>query len=190
MVVPAHCLEAPGWTGIVRVDKSIEPFHRLAGDVEQQLQRCAPGLYAMAQAWLKHAADAEDAVQETFLRVLQNLDRYRPEAPFEHWVFTICANVVRGYARRKKRRREVALSPALAGSPPAEQALEQQEDLERIARAISSLDPEFRAPLMLRRFYDIPPRQIAELLGIPVEHVRVRLYRAVQKVREAAGSES
>jgi len=156
-------------------------------EAEEILRTCAPGLRAMAESWLRNSADAEDAVQETFLRVLENLDRYRPEAPFEHWLFTICANVIRAHGRRRKQ--EPPQAPAPEPPPSPEEALERREDLGRIVEAVAALDPAYRAPLVLRLRHGFEQQQIADLLGLSVEHVRVRLHRAVQKIRDIVRSE-
>jgi RNA polymerase sigma-70 factor (ECF subfamily) len=141
----------------------------------------------MALAWLRNGADAEDAVQETFLRVLQNLHRYRPEAPFEHWVFTIGANVMRAQGRRRRPELPPGLSPPAPPSP--QEALERREDLGKVIRAIAALDPDYRAPLVLRLRHGFEQDQIARLLGLSVEHVRVRLHRAVRQIRDLVRSE-
>ncbi|HEX7899466.1 MAG TPA: sigma-70 family RNA polymerase sigma factor [Planctomycetota bacterium] len=162
-----------------------EPRPLTRDEAERLLEACGPGLRAMAQSWLGISADAEDVVQETFLKALANLGTYRPVAPFEHWVFTIAANVIRAQGRRDRR---PLPAPEVEAPPSPDDALDRAEDLVRIARAVESLDPLYRAPFLLRLRHGFEPAKIAELLGLPVEHVRVRLHRAIRKIRDLVRS--
>jgi RNA polymerase sigma-70 factor (ECF subfamily) len=153
------------------------------------LESLRPSLLAFARARLHSFHDAQDAVQETCLRALRGLEAWRPTAPFEHWVFAIAANVVRDTLRRRAVR-DVALPPVPEVDVlRPEQAVEQGDDLERVRRALQTLDPEESAPLILHLIHGIPPRDIAAHLDIPVEHLRVRFFRAIRKVRRALGKE-
>ena len=71
-------------------------------EAQETLFRLTPSLLTLARALLVSFHDAQDAVQETCLRVLRGLSTYRPERPFEHWVFTIAANVFHDIARRSR----------------------------------------------------------------------------------------
>jgi len=156
------------------------------GDLLEQLR---PSLLALARARLRSFHDAQDAVQETCLRVLRSLHAWRPTAPFEHWVFTVAANVIRD-ALRRRNVREAVLPPAPeVDALRPDQAVEQGDDLARVRRALLTLDPEESAPLLLHLIHGIPPRDIAAHLDIPVEHLRVRFFRAIRKVRRALGKE-
>jgi len=149
------------------------------------LLRMRPSILALARARLRSFHDAQDALQETCLRALRGRDAWRPEAPFEHWVFTIAANVIRDMLRRKNVRTEPL--PAVPAAEPLapDEALAQGDDLARVRRAIDALDPSEGAPLLLHLMHGIPQRDIAAHLDIPVEHLRVRLFRAIRKIRRA-----
>lgn len=151
----------------------------------EELLRLRPSILALARARLHHFHDAQDAVQETCLRVLRSVDSWRPDAPFERWVFTIAANVIRDMARRRQVRREAPLPPPEETLLPGGDALERGDDLERVRRAIEKLDPSESAPLVLYLLHGVPQAEIAQHLDIPVEHLRVRLFRAVRKIRRA-----
>jgi RNA polymerase sigma-70 factor (ECF subfamily) len=163
--------------------------HALPEAPGELLERLRPSLLAFARARLRSFHDAQDAVQETCLRVLRGIDSWKPSAPFEHWVFTIAANVVRD-ALRRRNVREAVLPPAPdVDALRPDRAVEQGDDLERIRRALETLDPQESAPLILHLIHGIPPRDIAAHLDIPVEHLRVRFFRAIRKVRRALGKE-
>jgi RNA polymerase sigma-70 factor (ECF subfamily) len=151
----------------------------------EELLRLRPSLLALARARLHHFHDAQDAVQETCLRVLRSAAAWRPDAPFAHWVFTIAANVIRDMARHRQVRREAPLPPPEEALLPASEALERGDDLEQVKRAIETLDPSESAPLLLHLLHGVPQAEIARHLDLPVEHLRVRLFRAIRKVRRA-----
>lgn len=163
--------------------------HALPEAPGELLESLRPSLLALARARLHSFHDAQDAVQETCLRVLRSLDGYRPNAPFEHWVFAIAANVLRDAVRHRSVRREARLPAAEVEELRPEHALEQGDDLARIRRALDRLDPQESAPLILHLIHGIPPKEIAEHLDIPVEHLRVRFFRAIRKVRRALEKE-
>ena len=149
------------------------------------VDRHSRAVYRLAHRMTGNPQDAEDVVQETFLKALANLPSYRPLAPFEHWVFTIAANVIRAQGRRVRR---PLPAPDVEPPPLPGDALEREEDLVRIARAVEALDPLYRAPFLLRLRHGFEPGKIADLLGLPVEHVRVRLHRAIRKIRDLVRS--
>ena len=153
------------------------------------LEKLRPSLLALARARLRSFHDAQDAVQETCLRVLRSLDSYQPHAPFEHWIFTIAANVIRDTIRRRNLRTEARIPEPGVEELAPDRALELGDELARIRRALDALDPEESAPLLLHLVHGVPPRDIAAHLDIPVEHLRVRFFRAIRKVRRALEKE-
>jgi RNA polymerase sigma-70 factor (ECF subfamily) len=159
-------------------------------DARQELNGLLPSLSVLARARLGPGSDAEDAVQETLAKVLENLPRYRPEAPFRNWVFTIAANVIRNM-RRRKHFQELPLpgEPEGATVDPGE-PLERAEDLGRLTEAMALLDATELAPVLLHYAQGVPQKEVAAHLDIPVEHLRVRLYRTILKLRRLVRKES
>jgi RNA polymerase sigma-70 factor (ECF subfamily) len=163
--------------------------HTLPDAPGEILEKLRPSLLALARARLHSFHDAQDAVQETSLRVLRSLDSYRPRAPFEHWVFTIAANVIRDALRRRSvRQAPLPPVPEVDVLRP-DQAVEQSDDFRRLRAVLDRLDPEESAPLLLHLLHGVPPREIAAHLDIPVEHLRVRFFRAIRKIRRALEKE-
>lgn len=154
-------------------------------DLRLRLQGMVPALLALARARLRNPGDAEDAVQETLLRALKNLPSYRPEAPFQNWVFTIAVNVIRNFGRDRRVAEEHRPLPAEDVRLDPADALGSAEDLDRLRRAIAKLDPAESGPLMLHYVHGVPQREVAAYLEIPVEHLRVRLFRTIQRIRRA-----
>lgn len=157
---------------------------------EQVLRELMPSLSTLALARLGRQSDAEDAVQETLARVIEHLPRYRPEAPFKNWVFTIAANVIRNMIRRKGVV-EVPLTREPQGAPmdPGE-TLERGEDLSRLREAMAGLPATELAPILLHYAQGVPQKEVAAHLDIPVEHLRVRLYRTLSKLRRIVRKET
>lgn len=144
-----------------------------------------PALYGLALARLGNAADAEDAVQEIVVRVLENLASWRPEAPFEHWVFVVAANHVRNLARRRAIRDVRPAPDAAEPEPEPPELLEAAEDVDRIRRALRTLSPDEVAPVLMHYVHGLSQKEVALHLDLSVEHLRVRLFRTIRKIRRS-----
>lgn len=136
---------------------------------------------------------AEDAFQDTFLKVHQSLDSFDTARTFKPWLFTIAANQARDNLRKSKRRSMVSLSAQVGGDadrsslvdlmeidlPGPELRLEEQERAEMVQRAIDAMPLRLRETLLLAYFQRMTYAQIAEVLGIPIGTVKSRLHAAV-----------
>jgi len=142
-------------------------------------------------------AKAEDVVQETFLRVHRNRDRYRSIARFSTWIYTIALNVARNELRNTKRKRLVSLD-AFGGNSdsdpstyeiPDESAMPDRDaetrELRKIFnRAIEKLPERYRTVFVLRDVQELSYEEIAEILKIPKGTVKSRMNRARLKFKE------
>ena len=159
-------------------------------------------VYTLARYLLHDTSDAEDAVQECYLRALRHFDTFRGPA-IKPWLFAILRNVCRSeFARRSGGLRCVdqdvdevdkdggAASPLWQepqASPEAE--VLQQRDAETIRRFVAELPQPFREAIVLREINDLSYREIADVIGIPVGTVMSRLARARSLLRKAWVSE-
>jgi len=125
--------------------------------------------------------DAEDAVQEGFLRAYQALDRFDPGQTFGAWLNRIVANAALDLARRKKVRAAEDLSESIPAAfrDPAEQG----ELKERLEAALAQLQPRARAVIVLHDVEGFTHAEIGEMLGIPGGTARSDLHHARQKLR-------
>src|SRR6476661_28288 len=150
-------------------------------------------LYTLAQYLTRNATDAEDAVQECFLRALRHFDSYRGPA-MKPWLLAILRNVCKAeFARRslqpmpqEQTEEEIAADdPPLwqEPQPSPETELLRQYDDEAIRRLVASLPQPFREAIVLRDINDLSYRDIAEVLGVPVGTVMSRLARARAMLR-------
>ena len=151
-------------------------------------------VYTLARYLLRDAADAEDAVQECYLRALRHFDSYRGPA-MKPWLFAILRNVCRAeFARR-------ASSPTApiddvpddaeqtplwheAQETPEAQMLHRW-DSTTIGRLVAALAEPFRETLVLREIHDLSYREIADIVGAPVGTVMSRLACARAMLRSA-----
>ena len=130
--------------------------------------------------------DAEDAVQEGFLRAYQALDRFDPGQTFGAWLNRIVANAALDLARRKKVRAADELSESIPTTfrDPAESG----ELRERLAAALALLLPRARAVIVLHDVEGFTHAEIGEMLGIPGGTARSDLHHARQKLRVVLGN--
>src|SRR4030081_2990021 len=151
-------------------------------------------VYTLARYLLRDATEAEDAVQECFLRALKHFDSYRGPA-IKPWLFAILRNVCRAeYARRTS-------APAAAIEDAGESAeqtplwREAQEtpeaqmlrrwDADTIRRLVNALAEPFRETFVLREINNLSYREIADVAAVPVGTVMSRLARARAMLRSA-----
>ena len=126
-------------------------------------------------------AQAEELTQETFLAVLRGASRYEPAATFRTYLYTIGLNILRSY-RRKAAFRGMFSGTGTEGS---EAAARSSLDTEIVLRdAVSRLERVDREILLLREFEQLSYAEIAEVLRLPLNTVRTRLFRARTALRE------
>jgi RNA polymerase sigma-70 factor, ECF subfamily len=151
-------------------------------------------VFTLARYLLRNAADAEDAVQECYLRALHHFDSYRGPA-MKPWLLTILRNVCNAeFARRGRQEMdstseetESVLQSPLWQEPQAspESELLRQQDGDTIRRLIAALPQAFREVIVLREINDLSYQEIAQVAGVPVGTVMSRLARARAMLRAA-----
>lgn len=154
-----------------------------AGDhaaFEQLVRRHAGPLLAFCRRLLGDAAEAEDKVQEAFLRAYRGLDRFDPARRFSSWLYRIAQNACVDALRA---RREWApldeAEPAASHAPPLP-----AEASPRVAQAVGDLPARQRAVLHLKYALGLDAVEIAERLDMTPGNVRVVLHRAIKLLRE------
>ncbi len=143
---------------------------------------------------LGNSGDAEDISQQVFLRVWRNAKRYRPDAKFTTYLFTITRNLVFNETRRRGRKKEVSADEReenshhlIEASPDTQPDAELlQAELQRaVDAAISALPEAQRMAVILRRYDQLPYEDIAEVLGLSLSAVKSLLFRARTALRES-----
>ncbi|MDH4045585.1 MAG: sigma-70 family RNA polymerase sigma factor [Gemmatimonadota bacterium] len=145
---------------------------------------------------------AEDLAQETFVKVLNAIDSYRPEHKFSSWIFKIANNAAIDHLRRREpdllsldgapdavsaeRREATALQVRDHGESPLDE-LEARELGSHIEAAVAGLRPEYRACILLRHVEGRPYEEIAAILDLPLGTVKTYIHRARAELRDALG---
>ncbi len=150
-------------------------------------------VYTLARYLLRSAADADDAVQECYLRAFRHFDGFRGQA-IKPWLMAILRNVCRAeYARRSGPVSVGVEADAAEDASPlwqeephtAETEMLRRQDAETIRGLLAALPEPFREAVVLRDLNDLSYRDIAEAIGTPVGTVMSRLARARSMLRKA-----
>lgn len=175
-----------------------EARDRFAGLVSAHQRRAL----RIAYQYLRDAAEADEAVQDAFVKVFTHIASYRDAWPFEVWFTRILINgcLDRRKARARRERwfipsddgpQELAREPGgRSAEPDPESRLLARERRGTIAAAIDRLDGRQRTVFMLSHYGDCSPRDISAMTGINESTVRVHLFRAVRKLRGFLGGKS
>ena len=151
-------------------------------------------VYRFANSLTRNPADAEDLVQETYLRAYRSWHTFQPGSDARRWLFTICRNAF--LRSREKLRREVEVDDSNAETLAAVQAhTEMRQDgsdqiLSRVdlapalTRALDELAEPFRSTVILVDVEDQSYDAASEVLGVPVGTVRSRLFRGRRQLQE------
>jgi RNA polymerase sigma-70 factor, ECF subfamily len=152
----------------------------------------------IAYQYLRDAAEADEAVQDAFVKVFSHITSYREAWPFEVWFTRILINGC--LDRRKARTRrdrwfvqgevtsaDEARASAAGPATDPEHRLLSRERRARIASAIDRLDGRQRTVFMLCHYGDCTPREVSAMTGLNESTVRVHLFRAARKLRGLLG---
>ena len=159
--------------------------------IEDFVKEHARLAYRIAYGVLRSHADAEDAVQETFLRVLRYGGRLSHVEEPKTWLARIAWRVAVDKSKRRRRRNEVILDrddsnlPEIASDEISAEAAMQSAGLSAaLENLIAALPTKLREPLILSSIEEMTPREAAAVLGINEAAVRSRVFRARQILRE------
>jgi len=180
--------------GLVERGEMDEARERFGALVEIHQRRAS----RIAYQYLRDAADADEVVQDAFVKVFSRITSYRETWPFEVWFTRILINgcLDRRKARRRRDRWFVgaeitsADEAGVAASAPAadpEHRLLARERRATIAAAIDRLDGRQRTVFMLCHYGDCTPREVSVMTGLKESTVRVHLFRAARKLRHLLG---
>jgi RNA polymerase sigma-70 factor (ECF subfamily) len=149
------------------------------------------GLYSYALILSRNHADAEDLVQETYVRAMQAVGRLRPDSNIKSWLFTILRNIWLNQLRRRHTGPQIVETDADEGLAneivePSKNSYEiyvSGVERDQVRAAIQKLPVEFREIILLREYEQLSYQEIAGVLGCPAGTVMSRLGRARSKLR-------
>jgi RNA polymerase sigma-70 factor (ECF subfamily) len=158
--------------------------HRDPAAFDELVRRYLRRAFAVAYHVMQHREDAEDLVQDAFITVLEQIDRYDPERPFAPWFFRIVVN--RGLNARKSRRvrqtEPVPEGTASAGANP-EMLAERAEVYARLRTAVALLPERHRLIVRLVELEGFSTAEVAHMLDLSPSTVRWYLHEARHRLR-------
>ena len=170
-----------------------------AGEIEafsKLIEAYQNPVYNLTYRMLGNADEAEEAAQETFLRVYTRLDRYDPAYKFSTWVLSIASH----YCIDRLRKRRITwlsldeplpalFAPQLSSTSPGPESSAIEGDRQTLVHALlDTLEPDYRAAVVLRYWYDMSYEEIAETMETTVSAIKSRLFRARKTLAAAAQS--
>jgi RNA polymerase sigma-70 factor (ECF subfamily) len=170
-----------------------------SGDVDAfrlLVERYSRAVYRIAYRITGNCQDAEDVVQETFLKVYKQLDRFESRASFGTWLHRIAMNcsvdLLRSRPRREQAEENETLEEIAAAGPPSgahaispERLVSSAEVSDRVRTAMARLSPLERAAFVLRHFEGQSIEEIGRALGVRQNAAKHCIFRAVRKMRVA-----
>ncbi len=140
-------------------------------------------VYAFCLKMLNDAEQAQDCMQDTYLRVYENRDRLLNSSAFKSWLFTIARNQCLNRIRRNKRHigfsDEIERRISVADTPMSR--MEKNEQIRFVGTYIDRLKPEYREVLILREYQNLTYEEIAAVTRTTVSSVKSRLFKARKK---------
>jgi RNA polymerase sigma-70 factor (ECF subfamily) len=158
------------------------------GALAELIRRHQARLYQVAYRLLRDPLEAEDALQEVFLKVHENAHRFEPKASVSAWLHRItanhCLNLLRAWHPQESLDQEDAVAPPDPGASPLE-ALEEQDLSRRLEELLAALPENQRRALILKRFGGLSYQEIAEEMNLSPQAVDGLLKRARQFLKQA-----
>lgn len=152
----------------------------------QLVNRYKRKVFAMSARFARDRDDLDDICQDIFIKVFENLGKFRSDAPFEHWLSRIAIRTC--YDALRKRRRERGNIPLdtihyQIAADAGEDLIAAEEARGILEKGMTQLKPAERLVITLLELEEKPVREIAELTGWSETNVKVRAFRARQKLK-------
>jgi RNA polymerase sigma-70 factor (ECF subfamily) len=169
--------------------------------LNELMNRWQVPLVSFIYRYIGNEADAIDLAQETFIRVFESRNRYKPTAKFSTWLFTIASNLCRNLSRWRKRHPTVSLTPCIGeeqprdltellpdqGDSPAD-SMQRKEVAAVVQESVQALPHDLRTVVLLFEYGNQSYEEIAGVVGCSAKAVETRLYRARKILRERLAS--
>ena len=139
-------------------------------------------IYHLCYGYTGDEDSANDLMQETFLKVWQNLDKFRNQAMISTWIYRIAVNTCLTYLRSEKRQAKDELTPELEETR-SEEFSEKNEQVALLYKCISKLEESERI-IITMVLDEVPYHEIAEISGISEGNLRVKVHRIKQRLTE------
>jgi len=160
---------------------------------EELSQRLGPQLRTYLRRMVRNAADAEDLLQETMLRIARGLPGFERRSSLKNWAYRIASNVAIDFIRRSGSSTLIEFDESVAGK---EQSTHGEDDRlildemnECVRQVIDGLPPQYRAALVLHHLQGKTAVETAEILELTPANAKMRIHRAKARLREALDRE-
>ena len=186
-------------SSLTGIDESAVVAQAREGDTTafgELVRRYEGRIFRLAQHVTQNREDAEDVLQETFMKAYEHLDQFKGDSKFYTWIVRIAVNQALMKLRRQKTDKSVSLDETIdtgedmvvreiaAWGEDPEQQLSREELGGILETAIQSLEPLYRSVFVLRDIEELSTEETAEMLGLSVPAVKSRLLRARLQLRE------
>jgi len=186
-------------SSLTGTDESVLLAQAREGDTRafaELVRRYEGKIFRLAQHITQNREDAEDVLQETFMKAYEHLDQFKGDSKFYTWIVRIAVNQALMKLRRRKSDKSVSLDEQIdtgedtivreiaAWDEDPEQQFSREELGSILDRAIQSLEPPYRSVFVLRDIDELSTEETAEALGLSVPAVKSRLLRARLQLRE------
>ena len=157
------------------------------------MEQYGPRLYRYFLRVNRSEADADDLLQELFVKLIEKICNYRHEGRFEGWIFCIAANMIRDEARRRSRRGEVisfqdekaGLKDIIASNEStAPEKLQYNEQVDQLQAALEQLPQMDREIILLRHYGQLSFKEIAEQFDIPIGTALAKVHRGLKRLHK------
>jgi RNA polymerase sigma-70 factor (ECF subfamily) len=156
-------------------------------------ERHSQSVFHLAYRMTANEQDAEDVVQETFLRAFRHLKRYESRSLFSTWLYRIAANYTVDLMRSRKRFVDPApshdnsdwLNDVACSTPTAERLAMSSQIRQNIGKAMQQLSAQERTAFVLRHYHELSIEEIGGTLGLGENATKHSIFRAVRKLRRA-----
>jgi RNA polymerase sigma-70 factor, ECF subfamily len=189
-------VEKPDRTAAILSDEELLRLHVAGqkGAFDALVERRSGELYRFLYRFVGDRTLADDVLQDTFLQVHMSADRFDPDRRFKPWLFTIAANKARDALRSATRRQTAALDARISDSEDSATAyidllsapvdlplekLENQELRDAVKKIVLEMPEHLKEVLLLGYFQQMPYKEIADVLAVPLGTVKSRLHAAV-----------
>lgn len=155
------------------------------------VERHSRSIYRLAYRMTGRPEDAEDVVQETFVRAFRQLGRFESRSNFATWVYRIGFNCAIDYMRARPHRESAELPETLdrmsgpAAAPTMDDLVYAGQISERVQNALQQLSPQERAAFLMRHYQGCSIEEICGTLGLRSNAAKHSIFRAVRKMRVA-----
>jgi len=181
------------------IDESVLLAQSREGDTRafaELVRRYEGKIFRLAQHITQNREDAEDVLQETFMKAYEHLEQFKGDSKFYTWIVRIAVNQALMKLRRRKTDKSVSLDEQIdtgedtivreiaAWDEDPEQQFSREELGDILDKAVQSLDPPYRSVFVLRDIDELSTEETAEALGLSVPAVKSRLLRARLQLRE------